>query len=187
MTLPPSLANRAPTGEIRIGLLSDTHIMAEELPHQLEQVFSGVDLILHAGDILYPRVLDELEGIAPVLAARGDEDSDRLSDPRITENHLLALGGLSLWLIHRLPWGVLRDLAYGDEAEAIERIARECPVRPDIVVYGDTHRAEIRKTHGVLFVNPGSPTLPGYRIEMGTVALLTIASGEAEAHLVQLE
>ncbi|NQT48463.1 MAG: metallophosphoesterase family protein, partial [Chloroflexi bacterium] len=91
MTLPPSLANRAPTGEIRIGLLSDTHIMAEELPHQLEQVFSGVDLILHAGDILYPRVLDELEGIAPVLAARGDEDSDRLSDARITQNHHMAL------------------------------------------------------------------------------------------------
>jgi len=174
------------TEEIRIGLLSDTHITREELPQQLVRVFHGVDLILHAGDIIYPRVLDELEGIAPVLAAKGDEDSEKLSDLRIKESHFLTLGGLSLWLIHMLPWGVLRDLTYGDETKAIERIVRECPGRPDIVVYGDTHRAEIGRPQGVLFVNPGTASLPSYRSKAGSVALLTIASGEVEAHLVHL-
>ena len=105
LTLPPSLANRTPTGEIRIGLLSDTHICNEELPLQFEQVFADVDLILHAGDIIYPRVLDELEHMAPVLAARGDEDSDGLADDRIKESHFLKLGGLSLWLVWRRSRG----------------------------------------------------------------------------------
>lgn len=187
MTLPPSLANIASTGQIRIGLLSDTHIMGHELPRQLEQVFRGVALILHAGDIVYPRVLDELERMGPVLAAKGDEDPENLSDPRVRDSHFLTLGGLSLWLIHILPWGVLRDLTNGDEAEAISRVMRECPGRPDIVVYGDTHRADIQRAQGILFVNPGSPTLPRYGLNVGTVALLTIASGEAEAHLVQLQ
>ena len=187
VTLASTLGKKAMSNGIRIGLLSDTHIMSEELPHQLEQVFRGVDLILHAGDIIYPRVLDKLEGIAPVLAARGDEDSDRLSDQRVREDHFLTFDGLSLWLRHRLPWGVLRDIAYGQEAEAIERIMQECPGTPDIVVFGDTHRANVQRLQGVLFINPGSPTLPGYESKLGTVALLTIASGEAAAHLVQLE
>jgi len=187
VALPSELSSRRLAEGIRIGLLSDTHICNEELPLQFEQVFADVDLILHAGDIIYPRVLDELEHMAPVLAARGDEDSDGLADNRIKESHFLKLGGLSLWLVHMLPWGTLRDLANGDEAEAIGRILAECPGRPDIVVYGDTHRAEIGRAQGVLLVNPGTASLPILRSKRGTVAFLTIASGEAEAHLVQLE
>ena len=64
---------------------------------------------------------------------------------------------------------------------------QECPGTPDIVVFGDTHRANVQRLQGVLFINPGSPTLPSYESRLGTVALLTIASGEAAAHLVQLE
>jgi putative phosphoesterase len=63
---------------MRIGLLSDTHIpdVAEKLPDELMEVFQGVDLILHAGDLYTPSVLDDLERIAPVLAALGDDDHD---------------------------------------------------------------------------------------------------------------
>ena len=61
---------------MRIGLISDTHIPdhADELPEQLKDAFRGVELILHAGDIYTIPVLDELEIIAPVLAAEGDDD-----------------------------------------------------------------------------------------------------------------
>ena len=66
-----------------IGLLSDTHVRlpgtrvelstltTEELPIQIRDAFSGVDLILHAGDIYSLPVLDKLETVAPVLAAEG--------------------------------------------------------------------------------------------------------------------
>ena len=61
---------------MRIGLISDTHIpdVARAIPRNVSRAFSGVDLILHAGDIQLASVLDELERIAPVLAARGDDD-----------------------------------------------------------------------------------------------------------------
>ena len=66
---------------MRIGLISDTHIPhdAKAIPPQVKEVFRGVDLILHAGDIYLSSVLDELEEIAPVLAARGDDDSPSLN------------------------------------------------------------------------------------------------------------
>ena len=61
---------------MRIGLLSDTHIPETEkkLPPELIEAFQGVDLILHAGDIYVPSVLDDLQRIAPVLDARGGAD-----------------------------------------------------------------------------------------------------------------
>ena len=59
-----------------IGLLSDTHIPEATLyiPAQLQEVFKGVDMILHAGDLYTTWVLDQLENIAPVLAAEGDDE-----------------------------------------------------------------------------------------------------------------
>ena len=63
---------------MRIGILSDTHLYnASMLPHQVEEVFSDLDLILHAGDIYDPSVLDRLERIAPVLAAKGGSPHPR--------------------------------------------------------------------------------------------------------------
>ena len=61
---------------MRIGLISDTHLpssIREPWP-EVAQAFRQVDLILHAGDIVTPRILDWLEDIAPVLAALGNND-----------------------------------------------------------------------------------------------------------------
>ena len=91
---------------MRIGLLSDTHIPvdASGLPPQLAEVFRDVDLILHAGDIYDLSVLDELERITPVLAAKGDDDSvDTLADQRVKHRHVLKLEEQTLWLIHYKP------------------------------------------------------------------------------------
>ena len=61
---------------MRIGLLSDTHLPNERrtLWDEVRTAFQGVDLILHAGDIVHPMVLDWLQEIAPVLAAQGNND-----------------------------------------------------------------------------------------------------------------
>ena len=62
---------------MNIGLISDTHIpeAMPELPVQIRQVFADTALILHAGDLHCLAVLDWLEEIAPVRAARGNGDS----------------------------------------------------------------------------------------------------------------
>ena len=193
---------------MRIGLISDTHIPydSEEIPPQVKMLFKVVDLILHAGDIYLSSVLDELEEIAPVLAARGDDDSN-LVNGRVKEKHVLDFDGFSLWLIHIFPYLSLHSLQsysysssrtlhsflYGSSPapseqeieEALGEIIKRENV-PDILVFGDTHRASLHRVEGCLFINPGSATFPDYRHELGSVAILTISPGKAEADIIQL-
>ena len=97
---------------MRIGLISDTHIpeACEHLPAPVFEVFPGVDLVMHAGDVYVNRVLDELARIAPVIAAvgNGDEglDGHRFKlDARRTgaRAHLLEIEGVRIGLAHALP------------------------------------------------------------------------------------
>jgi len=174
---------------MRIGLLSDTHIpqAAEVLPHEITEVFRGVDLILHAGDIYTPSVLDDLECIAPVLAAYGDDDwGAMLTDKRVKGKQALELEGQIIWLIHkrpesfRFPWWVIPVRQSRTSEEQNEYAI------PDIVVFGHEHRTVIERLEDILLINPGSPTFLGYRRGLGTVGILEINSGEADAHIIQL-
>jgi putative phosphoesterase len=169
---------------MRVGLLSDTHIPEVEkaLPLEVMEAFRGVDLILHAGDIYTPSVLHELQRIAPVLAAEGDDDyGDILADERVKYRHILKLQGQTLWLVHMRPyhypsiWPEREDFG-GDDAHDT----------PDIVVFGHEHRTFVRQIGDVLYVNPGSPTFLNYRRGPGTVAILDINSGGAEVHIQEL-
>ena len=194
-----------------IGLISDTHIKSsrEVLPAQVGIAFRGVDLILHGGDIYSPSVLSELERIAPVLAARGDDDTivDMGGNSRVKGRHTLTVEGITLWLVHNKPYDWL--LNPEEEVDTFQpsgegllvkpqffrfdrqeerptfRPAREA--RPDVIVFGHTHSAAIEHYKDILLVNPGSATLPHYEAKLGTVALLTINSGKVEARIVPLE
>ena len=168
---------------MRIGIISDTHIPQQvaSLPPQVARVFAGVDLILHAGDICAPSVLDELEKVAPVLAALGDDDYFSVYDPRVKERHRLVLDGLRLHLIHRLPSPSRSEWQTG--VSPLDQFLKDT----DILVFGHTHIARIDHHQHMLLVSPGSPTLPAYAPRLGTVAILNIAHGKAEATIHQLE
>ncbi len=56
---------------MKIGLIADTQVPSAELSPNIRKAFDGVDMILHAGDIIIPRCLDMLEEIAPVTAIEG--------------------------------------------------------------------------------------------------------------------
>ena len=174
---------------MRIGLLSDTHIpqAAEVLPSKIIEAFQGVDLILHAGDIYLPSVLDELERIAPVVAARGDDDwGGTLTDNRVQAKQILQLNGHVLWLAHKRP-DSLKSLWWIDSVRQKKASSgQDITSIPDIVVYGHEHRTTIERDEDILFVNPGSPTFLGYRRGPGTIAILEISSKEADAHIIQL-
>lgn len=163
-----------------IGLISDTHIpeIAKRIPLQVREVFKGVDLILHAGDIFVDSVLEELGAIAPVLAARGDDDYP-VQDKRMDEVQNLTLEGLNVYVIHSSQY-FARDLIEHPEKHNLEK-------SPDVVVFGHTHRDVVKKVGGSLLVNPGSATFPYYQLRLGTVGLLTIKAGEAEARIVPLQ
>lgn len=161
---------------MRLGLISDTHIPSagKELPSQVSKVFAGVALILHAGDLHILPVLDWLEQIAPVLAARGNGDWELPEDPRLKDSQVIQVAGLRLGLVHGLALPSL----------SLEKVFGG-PV--DVVVFGDTHIAAIERYRGVLLVNPGSPTFPNnLQLQLGTVGLLDIENGEPRARIVQL-
>lgn len=188
---------------MRIGLLSDTHIPdhAKELPAQLKETFRDVDLILHAGDIYTIAVLDELECLAPVLAAEGDDDYEPVGDRRVKEKQILTIEGVTIWLTHEKPlvyasrfrekqilttegiW-LMDERPWSSPDDSKEDPQDEAT--PDILIFGHTHKASLENIGSVLLVNPGSATFPYYKRELGTVALLTVNSGKAEISIVQL-
>ena len=174
---------------MRIGLISDTHIpeAGSELPPQVYQALAGVELILHAGDMHVIEVLDWLEEIAPVLGARGNGDGDGHrpdfpdDDPRVKEAHVFDAEGVTVGLTHgfplpeEAPWTTLQDL-----------MVRKLGGPVDVIVCGDTHVTMNCLREGVLYVNPGSPTLPRQMYALGQVAILTVEEGTASAEIIEL-
>ena len=65
-----------------VGLISDTHIpvRARSLPKEVFKIFEGADFIVHAGDLVDFSIIDELEQIAPVLAAYGNMDGPEIRE-----------------------------------------------------------------------------------------------------------
>lgn len=165
---------------MRIGLISDTHqpIGRSELAPEIHEAFAGVDLVMHGGDIVNPVVLDWLEEIAPVVAARGNNDIGWL-DPRVQDIQIIEEQGLRIAMMHDMepedrPIADLRD-RYLDGEHA------------DIIVTGDTHFERLDYRDEVLQINSGSPTLPHHwSYRLGTVALLEIERGEVSARIVRL-
>jgi len=173
---------------LKIGLISDTHIPEARpgLWPQIYEAFADVDLIFHAGDIHELYVLDELETLAPVYAARGNgEDGSggrpvQPEDPRVRYAWLLDLEGLRVGLTHYVP--VPERPPTFTLARWIDRYFDG--ERPDVIVSGDTHRECIAEVQGIFCVNPGSPTYPhNYDTQFGTIGFLTLERGEAHASI----
>ena len=169
---------------MRVGLLSDTHIpVAPILYPEILDALRGVDVILHAGDIVLSRVLDELETIAPVYAAQGNHDGHLSEDPRVKPVHLLDLEGFTVALLHVFePWDAghawLSGLLGGGWA--------------DVVISGDSHLEGMEVVEGTLCINAGSATMPRNRApKPGHIGFLTLERGKAPVgelyHLPDLE
>jgi uncharacterized protein len=155
------------------------------------EVFAGIDLVMHAGDVYVNRVLDELSAIAPVIAAlgNGDEGLDghryRLDqdDERVREAHLIEIAGVRIGLVHAIP----TPDETSDEVFARAMNAQfGGPV--DVVVQGHSHLEGVTRFGATIVVNPGSATLPRNLVGVpGTVAILEIGNGgEVSAEIISL-
>ncbi len=148
----------------KIGLISDTH---GRLDNKVFEIFAGVDLILHAGDIGGTQILTELEAIAPVKAVLGNTDSFALAaslqpiDFVSVDDHLICLTHI-----------VNNQRAFAYKLFKMNRKA-------DIVVFGHTHRASKNRCQDILFLNPGSATQPRYA-KPPSVALLTFPNSQPQ-------
>jgi len=171
-----------------IGLISDTHIpeAGNNLPQQIYQLFNDVDLILHAGDMHDIQVLDWLETLAPVKAARGNGDmvgrGNVPQDPRVKQTQVLTLDGIRLGMVHDFP--APTEAAWDGIPMFMEQFFGGAV---NIVVCGHTHKVLTISREDTLIINPGSILLPNnHRGQLGTVALLEIRNRTPQVELIQL-
>jgi putative phosphoesterase len=139
---------------VKIGVLSDTHGF---LDPRIPELFAGVDHILHAGDIGYASIILELKAIAPVTAVLGN--TDEALDFNLTAT--VELGGRK-YLVHHIV---------NPHAPDLKLHARLLRDRPDVVVFGHTHKMFCETVGRTLFFNPGYAGKPKYNTGR-SVALL---------------
>ena len=153
---------------MNIGVISDTHNF---LDPKIEELFAGVEHILHAGDVGNMPIISELESIAPVTAVYGNTDAGL----PLKETEIVELAGRK-FLVHH----IVNPLALTDSLK--ERIAR---AKPDVVVFGDTHRIFCETIGGVLYFNPGSAGKPKFGLGR-TVAILHCDEKEIRHEFISL-
>lgn len=133
---------------MRVGVIADTHIAGKgrSLPVALLEGLAGVDLILHAGDILTAEVLITLGYLAPVEAVAGNNDPPELV-AALGRQKLLHLGGWRVGLVH----------GDGKSGTTLGRALAAFP-DADVVVFGHSHQPYQAWHENRLVLNPGSPT-----------------------------
>ncbi len=150
---------------MRVGVVSDTHGYVNP---RLFDLFEGVDRILHAGDITTIDVVDQLIAIAPLVAVRGNMDYPEIV-ARYPEDQRFELGGADIFMTHN--GGMLLRSPRNFKA----RLGRK---RPDVFIYGHTHRVDNRIIEGTLCLNPG-PAGRARVDHQSSSAILTLEPGEA--------
>src|ERR1700752_195404 len=112
----------------RIGIISDTHGL---LRPEAERGLTGVDHIVHAGDIGRPEIVETLRRIATVTAIRGNVDSGEWAR-EYANTKLVSLAGKSIYILHDL-----NTLRMGDRAGI------------DVIVSGHSHIPRIETIGGI--------------------------------------
>lgn len=148
---------------MRIGVISDTHSLVR--PEALAAL-DGSDLVLHAGDVGAPEVLDALARVAPVRAVRGNNDRGAWARA-LPERDVIEVGDRRIYMLHD---------------------AKELDVDPrsyDAIVAGHSHRPLNQFVDGVLRFNPGSAGPRRFSLPV-TVGRIDVSDGKLRASIVEL-
>jgi putative phosphoesterase len=149
-----------------IGVIADTHGL---LRPQALQVLSGVELIIHAGDIGNPKVLAGLARLAPVQAVRGNVDRGDWA-AALPRTRVVEVGGLHLYVLHELFSLDLDPAAAGFAA----------------VIYAHSHEPHLERQDGVLYLNPGSAGPRRFTLPV-TLALLRVQGASLIPQVIELK
>ncbi len=149
----------------RIGVISDTHRLVRP---EASAALQGVEHIIHAGDIGWPAVIDELRNIAPVTAIRGNVDIGDWAR-KYPETAVVELNGISIYVIHDLKNLDLDPRVAGFSA----------------VVSGHSHAPMQQMRDGVLYFNPGSAGPRRFHLPV-TMGYLTISDGRISGEIIDL-
>ena len=150
---------------ITIGVISDTHGL---LRPEAAEALNDSDLIVHAGDVGDPRILEQLRGIAPTFAVRGNVDTGAWAKalPLI---EVVAAGPLQLYVLHDVATLDIDPQAAGFAA----------------VIFGHSHRPGAEHRRGVLYLNPGSAGPRRFTLPIA-VAKLRVVGDQLSHEMIEL-
>lgn len=148
-----------------IGLISDTHGLMR--PEALAAL-NGAELIIHAGDVGKPEILDALRNIAPTVAIRGNIDRNPPCSA-LPATEIVEAGATLIYVLHDL-----NDLDLDPVAAGFQ-----------IVVSGHSHKPSQTERKGVLYINPGSAGPRRFRLPV-TVARLDVSTLPLQAKIIEL-
>jgi len=148
-----------------IGLISDTHGLLRE---EAVAALRGSELVVHAGDVGKPEILEELERIAPVVAVRGNVDTAAWA-AKLPETAVAEADGVSIYVLHDLSSLDVNPVAAGFR----------------IVVSGHSHKPGKTERNGVLYINPGSAGPRRFQLPV-TLARLNVSKSPYEVEFVHL-
>lgn len=150
---------------MKVGVIADTHGL---LRPQALDALHGVALIIHAGDIGDPSILEALERLAPVHAIRGNNDTGCWARD-LPETRIVEAGGRKLYVLH------------DRKALRLQPAPADCAA----IIAGHSHKPLVDMREGVLHLNPGSAGPRRFTLPI-TVARLTIGE-RLEAEIVELQ
>ncbi len=159
-----------------IGIISDTHMPrgARRLPDACVERLLGVDLILHAGDVMTAEALTAFESIGPpLLAVHGNVDSAELRE-RLPAERIVEAGGATVAIVHDA----------GPSRGRLQRLRGRFP-DADAVIFGHSHLPLHEQADGFQIFNPGSPT-ERRRAPTHTMGLARADAGRVRFELVEL-
>lgn len=148
-----------------VGVISDTHGL---LRPEAVEALKGSELIVHAGDIGGPEVIEALRAIAPVVAVRGNNDRGSWAE-EFPAYDVVEVNAAYVYVLHDLKELDLSPAAAGFR----------------VVVSGHSHRALAEERRGVLYLNPGSAGPRRFKLPV-TVARLNIDGDDARAEIIKL-
>src|SRR5579859_4903295 len=119
-----------------LGVISDTHGLMRP---QALAALAGTDLIIHAGDVGKPDVLDRLREVAPTFAVRGNVDHGAWAD-RLPATDIVEVADRLFYVVHNIA-----DLDLDPPTAGFAG-----------VVFGHSHQPAIETRGGVLYLNPGA-------------------------------
>jgi len=151
---------------MRLGLISDTHGLMR--PSALAALRSS-ELILHAGDVGSPAVLEALRQIAPVVAVRGNIDTAEWA-AYLPVTTAVEAGAVRIYMLHDLHKLDIDPAAAGFH----------------IVLSGHSHKKNESVRSGVLYLNPGSAGPRRFRMPV-TLALLDTSLKPLRAKFIELD
>jgi uncharacterized protein len=152
--------------EIVVGVISDTHGL---LRPEAIRALRGADMIIHAGDVGNPEVIEELRGVAPTFVVRGNIDREHWA-ATLPMTAVVGVGDRLFYVLHEISQLDVDPAAAGFAA----------------VVFGHSHVPSMETREGVLFLNPGSAGPRRFKLPVA-IARVRVSGERIDSEIVELQ